>query len=201
MALAHTPDPPDPPDPPISAPTHLYRVACVLCSQPPRPPPKPPPFPPSPSPAPSTPPSNPASPPPPPSPPPHTGIELWNRAKPNTRWDVGDPTPKVEREKMPWELEMEANTIPYGEDPLVWHWNHRNRPVRCANHLTVYRNTSSNGLTVTDSGLEGPTSYKDAFGAHASRGDVNFVSQTPSNARATLCVSSRPLTFDCVVCR
>lgn len=84
--------------------------------------------------------------------------------------------PKVEREKMPWELELEKNKIPYDEDPAVWHWSHRNRPVRCANHLTVYRNTTSNGVTVTDSGLESSTSYKDTFGAHASRGDVNFVS-------------------------
>ena len=75
----------------------------------------------------------------------------------------------------------DANTIEYTEDPLVWHWSGRNRPVRCTTSLTVYRNTTRNGVTVTDTGLEVATSYKDVFGAHASRGDVNFVSRQLSN--------------------
>jgi hypothetical protein len=93
----------------------------------------------------------------------------------DSRWDRGDPTPKATRERMPWEIEMDNNRIPYDEDVLLFHWADRNRPVRCATHLTVYRNTSRTGVTVTDSGLESTTSYKDTFGAHASKGDVNFV--------------------------
>ena len=91
------------------------------------------------------------------------------------KWDRGDPVPKTTRERMPWEIEMDKNRIPYDEDVLLWHWAERNRPVRCATHLTVYRNTSRTGVTVTDSGLESSTSFKDTFGAHSSRGDVNFV--------------------------
>ena len=72
---------------------------------------------------------------------------------------------------------MEKNAIPYDQDVALWHWEQHNaqRPVRCATHLTVYRNTSGSGVTVTDSGLESTTSYRDTFGAHSSRGDVNFV--------------------------
>ena len=95
------------------------------------------------------------------------------------KWDRGDPVPKTTRERMPWEIEMDKNRIPYDEDVLLWHWAERNRPVRCATHLTVYRNTSRTGVTVTDSGLESSTSFKDTFGAHSSRGDVNFVRLVP----------------------
>ena len=91
--------------------------------------------------------------------------------------DHGDPVQPTPRVKTPWEIEMERNAIPYDQDVALWHWEQHNaqRPVRCANHLTVYRNTSGNGVTVTDSGLESTTSYRDTFGAHSSRGDVNFV--------------------------
>jgi len=77
-----------------------------------------------------------------------------------------------------------ANTIEYSNDPLVWHWSTRNRPVRCSTSLTVYRNTTRNGLTVTDTGLESDTSYKDVFGAHASKHEVNFVSTTTRTTHA-----------------
>ena len=91
------------------------------------------------------------------------------------KWDRGDPKKAVVPTPAPFEHFLETNKIPYDNDPLVWHWNDRNRPTRCATDLTVYRNTSSNGITVTDVGVELPTSYKDTFGAHASKGDVNFV--------------------------
>jgi len=100
------------------------------------------------------------------------------------KWDAGDPTKPEARTKFPWEVQQEENTIQYPHDPAVWHWAAQNRPVRCATHLTVYKNTSSNGLTVTDIGLETPNSYKDTFGAHPSKGDVNFVSAR-SNSRPT----------------
>ena len=85
----------------------------------------------------------------PPSPPPSAtatrGIELWNRQK-DYWWDRGDTKPKVERDRAPWELEMDKNKIEYTEDPMLWHWAHRIRPVRCG--------LSTEWMTVTDFGKQ-----------------------------------------------
>jgi len=141
---------------------------------PPSPKPSPPPFPPSPSPGPSKPPSPPEDPPQPPSPPPHAGIKQWDPTKEH-RWNTGDPETANAQAQSPFDQFLETNKIPYDNDPLVHHWSSRNRPARCATHLTTYRNTTSSGLTVTDVGVELETSYKDTFGAHASKGDISFV--------------------------
>lgn len=76
--------------------------------------------------------------------------------------------------RAPYEATVDANTIPYDTAPMIFTWE-QNRPVRCTTALTIYRNTTGTGLTVTDTGLESPTSYKDVFGAHASKGDVSIV--------------------------
>ena len=108
---------------------------------------------------------------PPPSPPKHAKSELWARDK-DHRWDTGDVWHNY---KTPTYLEvLEKNTIHYDESSMIFHWK-KNRPTRCATHLTTYRNTTSNGLTVTDIGTETSTSYQDTFGAHSSKGDVHFV--------------------------
>jgi hypothetical protein len=78
--------------------------------------------------------------------------------------------------KPDFEKEQEENKIQYEHDPLVWHWQEHGRPVRCATDLTIYRNTTNSGITVTDDGLESPTSFRDVFGAHPSKAkDINFV--------------------------
>jgi hypothetical protein len=46
--------------------------------------------------------------------------------------------------------------------------------VRCATHLTIYRNTHDEAITVTDDGLESATSSVDTFGVFPEK-DVNFV--------------------------
>ena len=169
------PSPPSPPAPP-PMPPHPPNTP-----PPPSPKPSPPPFPPSPSPGPVHPPAGPSSPPLSPSPPPHAGIKQWDPTK-DHRWSTGNPDPSV---VVPlYQKTAHSNTIEYSNDPLVWHWSSRNRPVRCSTSLTVYRNTTRNGLTVTDTGLESTTSYKDVFGAHASKGDVNFASTTTRTTHA-----------------
>ena len=70
---------------------------------------------------------------------------------------------------------MDAKRIPYSNDPGVWHWSERNRPTHCASDLTIYTNTSGTGITVTPTGLESPISYRETFGADASKTDINFV--------------------------
>lgn len=97
-------------------------------------------------------------------------------AERSDKWYTGNKVHTKAHEKLPYEIAMEKNAIPYDENPALWHWSHRVRPVRCATDLTIYRNTTSTGITVTDSGLEGPTSFKDTFGATAERSpDLNFV--------------------------
>ena len=182
------PQPPTPPAPPPSPPSPFsppspptpppFSPAPPLLPPPPKPPPSPPPFPPKPSPTPVSPPGPPHHPSPTPGHPPNAGVIMWDRGKYAThKWDRGDKVIAPPRKKTPWELELEKNKIPYDQDVALWHWKKHNekRPVRCATHLTVYRNTSADGLTVTDTGLESTTSHKDSFGAHSSRGDVNFV--------------------------
>ena len=89
------------------------------------------------------------------------------------KWDSGDPV-QNKVAKAHYQVVSEANTIPYDNDAAIWTWEN-NRPVRCTTGVTIYRNTTRTGLTVTDTGLESSTSFKDSFGAHASKGDVNVV--------------------------
>jgi len=63
-------------------------------------------------------------------------------------WYTGNKVHTKAHEKLPYEIAMEKNAIPYDENPALWHWSHRVRPVRCATDLTIYRNTTSDGVTV-----------------------------------------------------
>jgi hypothetical protein len=83
---------------------------------------------------------------------------------------------KQKTPKADFEILQDKNRIVYDHDQLVWHWKQENRPVRCAVDLTIYRNETNTGITVTDNGLEdASSSYKDTFGVHPSRGDVRYV--------------------------
>lgn len=68
--------------------------------------------------------------------------------KKSERWSNGNKHIDTPIPKLPYEIAMEQNKIPYDEDPAVWHWSRRVRPVRCATDLTIYRNTTRTGVTV-----------------------------------------------------
>ena len=96
---------------------------------------------------PSHPPAPPSPPPSPSHPPPWQNAILIDAKRPD-KWYTGQPDLTKGPAKLPYEIAQEKNVIPYDEDVAVWHWTHRNRPIRCAVDLTVYRNTTSNGITV-----------------------------------------------------
>ena len=140
-------------------------------------PPAPPSPPPSPKPPPPLPPSNPPPPPvksppnAPPGIPPHGVVEHWKNA--DYRWDKGAPAKP--REKTPFEIAKEKNKITRDTDVYHYWWNN-NKPRSCSTHLTVYRHSSGNGLTVTEDGLESSGAMTDTFGVHPSTSEkVHFV--------------------------
>jgi hypothetical protein len=145
----------------------------------PPPPPAPPPEPPRPPHPPSAPrppghPPRPPSSPPPPRPPP------FPPAPPSAPPSFDPPSyPPLPSAPVQHDDPLAVSKIKYGYDPIVW--GPHGLPQECATHLTIYRNTTRDGITVTSTGLEfgqGKSigSWNHIYGVHPSSSpDVFFV--------------------------
>lgn len=124
-------------------------------------PPPAPPSPPSP-PSPPHPPGHPPLPPKPPSPPPQPSPPPFPPASPSPP-PMPPSLPPLPNQPPKHVDPFKKTNIKRGYDPILWE-HADSRAHRCTTHVTIYRNTTRNGVTITDTGLEFDTDK--AVGSH-----------------------------------